>query len=141
MYGGVLEHPEGSHAWRWFQLNLPPRSGGWVKADYHGGWTCCVEQGWYGHRARKATWLYAFGFDPPTLNWGKAPGDFVAFEDGYHSVEERTQAKARAVKTGACQRLSAKQRAATPEEFRDVLLSLARNVPADFASQESMECA
>ena len=29
-WGGVLEHPEGSHAWRHFELNIPPRSGGWV---------------------------------------------------------------------------------------------------------------
>src|SRR3546814_1901514 len=24
-WGGVLEHPEGSHAWRAFELNMPPR--------------------------------------------------------------------------------------------------------------------
>lgn len=64
-WGGVLEHPEGSHAWRAFGLNLPPRAGGWVNADFTGGWTCCVEQGWYGHRARKATWLYYCGDIPP----------------------------------------------------------------------------
>jgi hypothetical protein len=119
-----LEHPEGSHAWRWFQLTTPPRDGGWVKADWLGGWTCCVEQGWYGHRARKATWLYAHGVDVPSLDWGSAPGDFIRLEDGYHSKEER----ARAVKTGACQRLSKRQRAATPIEFRDLLLSIARAV-------------
>jgi hypothetical protein len=27
-YGGVLEHPWGSHAWAHFNLNTPPRSGG-----------------------------------------------------------------------------------------------------------------
>jgi hypothetical protein len=62
-FGGVLEHPEASHAWTAFGLNAPPRTGGWVVADFHGGWTCCVEQGAYGHRARKATWLYANGVD------------------------------------------------------------------------------
>jgi hypothetical protein len=124
-WGGVLEHPEGSHAWRRFGLNLPPRYGGWVAADFDGGWTCCVEQGAYGHRARKATWLYARGIGrPPTLAWGKADGDFVRLEDGFHSAEER----ARAIKTGACQRLSKRQRAATPPEFSDVLLSIARSV-------------
>lgn len=122
LYGGVLEHPEGSHAWRWFQLNVPPKNGGWVKADWLGGWTCCVEQGAYGHRARKATWLYAFGTETPSLRWGSAPGDFVRLEDGYHSKEER----ARAIKTGACPRLSKQQRAATPPDFRDLLLSIAR---------------
>ena len=124
IFGGVLEHPEGSHAWRWFQLTTPPRGGGWVKADWLGGWTCCVEQGYYGHRARKATWLYATQVDLPSLRWGSAPGDFVRLKDGFHSKEER----ARAIKTGACQRLSKRQRAATPDEFRDVLLSIARSV-------------
>jgi len=122
IHGGVLEHPEGSHAWRWFQLTTPPRDGGWVKADWLGGWTCCVEQGAYGHRARKATWLYAFGVDLPSLKWGSAEGDFVRLDEGFHSKEER----ARAVKTGACQRLSKNQRAATPIAFRDLLLAIAR---------------
>jgi hypothetical protein len=27
-FGGVLEHPEGSHAWRHFDLNTPLRDGG-----------------------------------------------------------------------------------------------------------------
>lgn len=123
IFGGVLEHPEGSHAWRYFQLTKPPRGGGWVKADWLGGWACCVEQGWYGHRARKATWLYAYGVELPSLNWGSAPGDFVRLDEGFHSIEECK----RAIKTGACQRLSAKQRAATPPEFRDVLISIARS--------------
>src|SRR5579872_4327981 len=119
-WGGILEHPEGSHAWRAFHLNVPPRDGGWVNADFEGGWTCCVEQGAYGHRARKATWLYAHGVDLPSLQWGSAPGDFVRLDEGFHSKEER----ARAIKTGACQRLSKNQRAATPIPFRDLLISV-----------------
>jgi hypothetical protein len=123
-WGGVLEHPEGSHAWRRFGLICPPRDGGWVVADWQGGWTCCVEQGAYGHRARKATWLYACAVtDLPSLRWGRASGDFVRLEEGFHSAAER----ARAVKTGACQRLSKQQRAATPPEFRDLLISIARS--------------
>ncbi len=119
-WSGVLEHPEGSHAWRAFDLNMPPRGGGWVMADWQGGWTCCIEQGWYGHRARKATWLYAHGIELPSLNWHKAPGDFLKLDDGFHSAEER----GRAVKTGICQRLSHRACAATPPEFRDLLLSM-----------------
>ncbi len=122
-FGGVLEHPEASSAWAHHGLNAPPRSGGWVSAGFCGGWTCCVEQGAYGHQARKATWLYAFGVELPSLAWGSAPGDFLRLDDGFHSAAER----ARAVKTGACQRLSKKQRAATPPEFRDLLLSIARS--------------
>ncbi len=120
-WGGVLEHPEGSHAWRAFELNVPPWHGGWVVADWQGGWTCCVEQGAYGHRARKATWLYACHVELPSLKWGMAPGDFLRLDEGFHSIEERR----RAIKTGACQRLSKYQRMATPIEFRDLLIKIA----------------
>lgn len=125
-FGGVLEHPEGSHAWRAHELNTPPRHGGWVVADWLGGWTCCVEQGWYGHKARKATWLYANGIELRSLMWGSAPGTFNLLDEGYHSKEER----ARKIKTGICQRLSKRQRAATPLEFRDLLLSIGRSTQA-----------
>ncbi len=122
-YGGVIEHPEASHAWRAFGLNLPPRSGGWVNADFLGGWTCCIEQGHWGHAARKATWLYAFGMaSPPALPWGPAPGDFVRQGEGFHTAAER----ARAIKTGACQRLSKNDRERTPILFAELLLELAR---------------
>jgi hypothetical protein len=129
-WGGVLEHPADSHAWATFGLNAPPRSGGWVAADWHGGWTCCVEQGAYGHRARKATWLYAVGCDLRSLRWGRASGEFARLDDGFHTAEERR----RAVRTGICQRLSRRERAATPVEFRDLLLSLARSAMARCAA-------
>jgi hypothetical protein len=119
-YGGILEHPEASHAWSHFGLNKPPRCGGWVAADWEGGWTCCVAQGHYGHAAQKLTWLYAKGVVLPMLRWGPCPNR-TRLEDGYHSKAER----ARAIKTGVCQRLSKRQRAATPIEFRNLLLSVA----------------
>ena len=123
--GGVLEHPEGSHAWRAFGIPSPPRSGGWA-ADGLGGWTCCVAQGYFGHRARKLTWLYLFGVqEPPTLRWG-GPTGMARLEDGFHSTEERR----RLTKMGVCQRLSHRQRLSTPPAFRDLLLGLARMVEA-----------
>ncbi len=125
-WGGVLEHPEASSAWRAFGLNAPPRHGGWVVADFGGGWTCCTEQGRYGHRARKATWLYAHGVELPSLQWGVSPARFARLDEGFHSTEERR----RAVRTGVCQRLSRGQRAATPIEFRDVLIAIAESANA-----------
>ena len=72
-YGGVIEHPEASHAWETFKLAAPPKFGGWIRAGDGIGWTCCVEQGNYGHKARKATWLYVTGVnDLPELKWGAA---------------------------------------------------------------------
>lgn len=124
-WGGVLEHPEASSAWATFGLNAPPRSGGWVVADFRGGWTCCVEQGHYGHAARKATWLYVSGFHPPVLHWGPSAAT-AKFDLGFHSAAERRAARAAGV-VGPC-RLSARQRSATPVPFRDLLLSMARSV-------------
>jgi hypothetical protein len=118
-WGGVLEHPEASSAWDAFGLRKPPRWGAWVSADWEGGWTCCVDQGHYGHRAQKATWLYANGVDLPSLKWGKCPR-MARLDEGFHSAAERR----RAVKTGVCQRLSRRQRLETPAAFRDMLLSM-----------------
>ena len=122
MWGGVLEHPADSSAWAWHGL-IAPHKGGWCRADGH-GWTCHVEQIWYGHEAKKATWLYAVGCDLPSLRWGSAPvGAGVKMDQGFHSADER----ARAIKTGVIQRLSKRQRAATPEPFADMLLGMARS--------------
>lgn len=55
-WGGVLEHPEASHAFARHGLSRPAWGAGWTAAL--GGWVGCVAQGNYGHRARKLTWLY-----------------------------------------------------------------------------------
>ena len=126
-WGGVLEHPEASHAWAWFGINKPPRGGGWVAAGDGVGWTCCVEQGNYGHAARKATWLYAVGTDLPELKWGSS-GARQRLGCGYHSAAERLAATAGG-KRAACWRILTKQEnLATPVPFRNLLLRLARSV-------------
>ena len=109
-WGGVLEHPEATHAWPAFGIPKPPRAGGWIPVG-NNRWTCCVEQGHYGHPARKATWLYVVRPKGtlPDLKWGSS-GQRLRLEDGFHSAEERR----RAVKTGRCQRLSHRQRKETP---------------------------
>ena len=119
-YGGVLEHPEASHAWRWFGLPRPNRGGAWNLPDSFGGRSCCVEQGHYGHRARKATWLYAVNVPPVPLTWG--PSEGVRLDPGYHSAEERRAHRASAP---AIQCISANERIATPAPFADLLLELA----------------
>jgi len=125
-YGGVLEHPEASHAWRVFGLVAPPKDGGWVPAGDWLGWTCCVEQGHYGHRARKATWLYAVGVDLPNLIWGASSGERL--DEGFHSSAERHAA--RAAGRAPMRRLNSRERVGTPIAFRDALLSLARTPSA-----------
>ena len=51
-FGGVLEHPAYSLAWREYRLVWPPSDGGWVSAGLGDcGWVCHVEQAHYGHMA------------------------------------------------------------------------------------------
>ncbi len=122
-YGGVIEHPEASHAWPAHGMEKPPKKGGWIRTRK--GWTCCVEQGHYGHLARKATWLYVVcEKKPPELKWGSS-GPKTRLDLGYHSAEER-RSKRDGRKTGMVERLSKKQCAETPKAFRNLLLRIAR---------------
>lgn len=121
-WGGILEHPEASHAWRRHNVIPPLRYGGWSWAGDGIGWSCCVEQGMYGHRSRKPTWLYAAHVALPPLRWGRAPKG-VRMDEGFHSKEERRKA----IKVGVRARLPKWERAATPVEFRDLLISIARS--------------
>ena len=152
-FGGVLEHPEASHAWQAFGLVKPPRAGGWVRADLH-GWTCCVEQGHYGHRVRKATWLYVCFVPPmtssderallPELQWGPSLSSGVRLDDGFHSKEERAAFRSNrtlspemtrrkkvwldrleSMGQKAFRRLGDREAAATPPAFAEWLLDLA----------------
>lgn len=127
-YGGLLEHPWGSHAWAHFGLSKPPRSGGWIRADEY-GWTCCVEQGQYGHYCPKPTLLYAVGVDPlPELRWGVTKvkdEDFPAWAVEKHGIAYCRKAGLMAFKGGG---KDSSARIATPIEFRDLLISMARSV-------------
>jgi hypothetical protein len=128
-WGGVLEHPADSHAWAAFNLNAPSRAGGWVAADFHGGWTCYVEQGHYGHMSRKGTWLYAMGTELPELTWGCG-------EQRLHPIAVERYGYEKARRIGMMAMVGGKRkteiRNATPPEFRDLLLSIARTVkPAE----------
>lgn len=137
-FGGVLEHPEASHAWGAHGLNKPPKTGGWIRADFFGGWTCCVEQGNYGHLSRKATWLYAYGVELPSLIWGKSQAALRVAGAGFHTKAERDAARS----TGSHRhrQLPMKLRNATPAEFRDVLISMARSA-AHSQTQFELEAA
>jgi hypothetical protein len=122
-FGGVLEHPAATHAWKIYELASPPLYGGWVPAGDGVGMVCHVEQGHYGHPARKATWLYAVAPTLPELKWGPAPPG-KRLDEGFHSKEERAAARAAGKKP--IKRLSKAENIHTPPEFRDVLVSIAR---------------
>lgn len=121
-FGGVLEHPADSHAWATFGLAAPDKKGGWTRADKLGGMTCHVEQGHYGHLARKPTWLYAVAPWLPQLRWGRG-------EQRIHPTALAKHGYAKARRVGMMAMVGGKDktkiRNATPEDFRDVLVSIA----------------
>lgn len=119
-WGGVLEHPAGSHAWAAHGL-ARPATVGWTVADGVDGWVCVVEQGHYGHVARKPTWLYAVGIVRPELAWGPSEPASRPDTSGLTEAERR-----RVVRRGAVELLSHRQRAATPRPFATLLLAMAR---------------
>lgn len=130
-WGGVIEHPWQSHAWSHFGLNIPPRAGEWIAADFEGGWTCCIEQRRYGHYARKPTLLLAYGCALPELDWG-----IGASRLDPAVIERMGLQRARRLGEVGSQgggRDSA-QRIGTPAAFRDLLLTIARSArqPAIF---------
>jgi len=126
-FGGVLEHPCDSHAWKWFGLERPKRHAGWNEPDNHGGRSCYVEQGHYGHMSRKPTWLYACKVGFPELDWSKG-------EQRLHPVALERYGYAKARRIGMTAMVGGKNktkiRNATPPEFRDVLISMARTARA-----------
>lgn len=122
--GGVLEHPADSRAFAHYGLPIPKRGAGWTEADSFGGRSCYVEQGHYGHAARKATWLYACGTAFPELNWERGEQRLPAW-----MIERYGYAKARRI--GVVAMVGGKNktiiRNATPPAFRDLLLAIARS--------------
>lgn len=129
-WGGVIEHPADSHAWAHMGLPKPPREGGWIQVPSR-MWnslmfTCCVYQGHYGHPSGKPTWILTSRIlreDLPELKWGKTEQRLPEW-----MVERYGYEKARRI--GVVAMVGGKNktaiRNATPEPFRDLLLSIAR---------------
>jgi hypothetical protein len=108
-FGGVLEHPVYSHAWGHFGLHRPAPKG-WSGVLTDPGFTCEVDQFWYGHRANKRTWLYYVGPEPPDLIWDRRRRSGISVRnDGGGGRDQRSR---------------------TPAAFRDVLLAMARSAAA-----------
>jgi hypothetical protein len=116
-WGGVLEHPAESKAWAAHHLP-PPMTQGWTldHRDPIGhragqGYICEVWQSAYGHKARKRTWLYYVGKQPPLeADWSRNPG---THQCGWFDRIKPT--------------LSKREASGTPPAFAEYLISLARN--------------
>lgn len=107
-WGGVLEHPAETRAFKFHRIP-EPAMGHWQRT-IDGDWLTEVWQSAYGHRARKRTWLLYSGAElPPALDWRRVRGSFQIgnFDALLPYLPER-------------------EVAATPIAFRDALLSIAR---------------
>lgn len=113
-YGGVLEHPAFSDAWKAFKLVRPYKTAGWREAG-PGEWVCEVWQSAYGHQARKRTWLLYCGMSKPKeLRWDRPMGTHQIGQRDYNRKENTNKPT-----------LSGKAASATPKAFRDELIHLA----------------
>jgi hypothetical protein len=114
MFGGILEHPADSYSWASYGLPKP-RGIGWQPAG-SSGFVCEVWQSAYGHKARKRTWLFYCGeIEPAPMRWDRPDG---THQIGFH--DQRGKAKNKPT-------ISGKAASATPIDFRDALIALARN--------------
>jgi hypothetical protein len=120
-FGGVLEHPADSHAFGAFRLPIPKRGAGWTEPDEFGGRSCYVEQGHYGHAARKGTWLYACMTEFPDLIWALGEQRIPQWMVDRYGYEKARRIGVVAMIGGKDKTL---KREATPPVFRDLLISI-----------------
>lgn len=114
-FGGVLEHPAFSRAWKVYGITAP-RGLGWFDCG-ESEWVCEVWQSAYGHKARKRTWLFYKGSRPADLDWSRPDG---THQIGFHDQRGKNRNKPT---------ISGKKASATPHAFRDALIELARSAP------------
>ena len=103
--GGVLEHPAYSRLW--LAAGLPPP--GQLARDRWGGFTVALEQGDFGHKCPKPTWIYVCGRD-----------SVLAMPRRKHITTNDAKGRNRF----HC--LSMNQRKATPPKFAQWLIKMAQ---------------
>jgi hypothetical protein len=108
-FGGVMEHPAETRAFKYHGLGRPERWSWQRTVD--GDWITEVNQAAYGHRAAKRTWLLYCGQNvPPRLRWDDVRGSCQI--GGFDAIKPK---------------LPPGETSATPPAFRDVLLGIARS--------------
>jgi hypothetical protein len=119
-YGGVLEHPARSLAWKHFGLTTPER-GRWLQGPWPAHVTE-VDLCRYGHQARKRTWLYVLGPYLPDMDWSISDSGAIVSGFTHQSRGEHVACEHRRVRP--------KEASRTPAAFRDELLDIARALSA-----------
>jgi len=114
-WGGVLEHPYGSRLWPEY-LPLPGR------VDLYGGFSVCVDQFWWGHKAVKKTMLYVCGSKEKDLPLIPLRLDAVQY---VVSTARRLNKKGVFVRSSAKKEITKRERLATPPAFAGWLLEVA----------------
>lgn len=112
---GILEHPAGSTLWK--ELNLPYPG---EPMDSYGGFTLSIDQHWFGHKAKKNTWLYIVGSDPRSI-----PPYPLNFSPVTHSISSSKRNLTRQVRL---KELSKKARSATPVKLCEWLITLVKSL-------------
>lgn len=107
-FGGVLEHPKSSGFWPAASLPMPGAVDKW------GGYTLCVDQFWWGHKATKSTLLYIIGCSQRDLP--PIPLRFDAVQYTVSSSRRKGQRLPEVTK---------KERSATPPAFAQWLVDTA----------------
>ena len=110
-WGGVLEHPFASVLWRHRALPAPGTR------DRFGGFSLPVNQNWFGHRARKPTLLYVVGLEPRAL-----PPFPLSIAEPTATIETEIRGR-----PGALPAVSRRERSATPPQFAEWLVKVARS--------------
>jgi hypothetical protein len=116
-WGGVLEHPAETRAFRFHGIP-EPAPGHWQRT-IDGDWVVEVNQAAYGHRARKRTWLLTHGVSADDLSYIDLD---YADAQGTHRVGFGFPADT----DKPLPRISKQEASATPIAFRDLLLGIAR---------------
>jgi hypothetical protein len=109
-YGGVLEHPRASRLWK--ELCLPLGK----ETDEYGGYSLCVNQSWWGHKAQKKTLLYIVGCNRNELPEMPIKLDLVQFIVASSVRKGHPKYKPE---------ISKKEREATPVDFAKWLIAVA----------------
>jgi hypothetical protein len=113
-WGGVLEHPSGSHLWKEMNLPLPG------KYDEYGGFTLNVNQSWWGHKAEKKTLLYIVGMKVEDV-----PRMPISFDAIQYTISSPKKVNGR--RNQHKKEISKKEREETPIDFAKWLIELASN--------------
>lgn len=126
---GVFWSAPSIHTLGHILVSISPREqGAGLPPTSKGGWTCCVEQGRYGHYARKPTWLLAYKCRLPALKWGRSQANIPDWAIERYGEKRARRAGELAFKGGGT---DSSQRIETPKAFRDLLIEMAQSAQSE----------